>query len=233
MNDCERDVQSVSGTRAIRVGLVEDDPNVRAHLVDLLGKSPELEVVGEAASVAGSEAVIGLRPDLLILDLGLPDGSGIDVIRRVREDPALSACRILVLTLFSDERRVLDALSGGADGYLLKDTADGIFVREIFATLAGAAPISSAAASHLLRRVRRQDGPPTRAAAPEGQTRTTRAVEGLQLLARGLSYKEAAAIMGISPNTVADYVKSIYRKMGVNSKGEAVFEAVASGVIRL
>lgn len=233
MNDCESNVQSGPAVRVIRVGLVEDDPHVRSHLVALLAAAPEFEIVGEAGSVAGSEAVIGLRPDLLILDLGLPDGSGIDVIHRIRRDAALSDCRILVLTLFSDERRVLDALSGGADGYLLKDTADEIFVREIFATLAGAAPISSAAAAHLLRRVRSREVIPTAVTSPGSHELTVREVQLLQLLAKGLSYKESAVMMGISPNTVADHIKRIYRKMGVNSKGEAVFEAVASGVIKL
>jgi DNA-binding NarL/FixJ family response regulator len=233
MSGCEDLLQPLSGPRVIRVGVVEDDPIIRAHLIDLIGAAPGLQVVGEAASVSASEAVISLRPDLLILDLGLPDGSGIDIIRRVRRDTALSGCRILVLTLFSDERRVLDALSSGADGYLLKDTEDELFVREIFATLAGAAPISSAAAAHLLRQVRHQAGSPAEPSPSPALALTPREIELLRVLAKGMSYKEAAGVMGISPNTVADYVKNIYRKMGVNSKGEAVFEAVASGVISL
>lgn len=214
------------------MGVVEDDPNVRAHLVDLLTETTEFEVIGEASTVAAAETLIARRPDLLILDLGLPDGTGIDIIRKVRANPGLCDCRILVLTLFSDERRVLDAISSGADGYLLKDTSDAVFVSEIFATLAGASPISSAAASHLLRRVRQEGSARPDTSALEVPL-TSREVELLQVLARGLSYKEAAGAMGISPNTVAGYVKTIYRKMNVNSKGEAVFEAVASGVIRL
>lgn len=233
MSGCGEELQPAPGSRSIRVGVIEDDPSIRAHLVDILTVSPGFEIIAEAASVAASEAVIKKKPDLLILDLGLPDGSGIDVIRRVRQDTELSGCRILVLTLFSDERRVMDALSAGADGYLLKDTEDDIFVREIFATLAGASPISSAAAAHLLRRVREQAAPAAATPLQSGLTLTHREVELLQVLAKGLSYKEAAGIMGISPNTVADYVKNIYRKLGVNSKGEAVFEALASGVIRL
>lgn len=218
----------------VTVTVIEDDPAVRAHIVGIVAASARLAVVGEAESVAEAVALLDLRPGLMVLDLGLIDGSGIEVIRRARAEPALADMKILVLTLFSDEERVLSALTAGADGYLLKDTDDAVFLQEIFATLDGSAPISSAAAAHLLKKLRTEGTPGAPTSPPQpGFSLTPREIELLQLLAKGLSYKLAAQSLGISPNTVGDYVKSIYRKMDVNSRSEAVFEAINTGMIRL
>lgn len=213
-----------------RILIVEDDPLVRANLRQAIEHSPGLELAGEAETVAGALALLGPSIDLVILDLGLPDGSGIDVLHALRADPALAGTRVLVFTLFCDEARVVAALGEGADGYLLKDTDPAELLRDIHATLEGAAPISPAAAAHLLRRFR---AAPVAATATPAATLTPRETELLQLLSRGLSYAEAAQSLGISPHTVRDHVKNLYRKLGVNSRGEAVFEAVSSGMIRL
>lgn len=220
-----------------RVLIVEDDMLVREGLAGLLADCADLVVDAAVACVRDALAALPSAPDLILLDLCLPDGEGIDVIRAVRTDPTLAGTRILVLSLFNDEGRVLGALGAGADGYLLKDCEPDMLRQSIRATLAGETPISPAAAAHLLRQFR---------AAPEvlkGERKaasgealsplTAREIDLLKLLAKGLSYVDAAATMGISSHTVHDHVKNIYRKLDVNSRGEAVFEAVSMGVISL
>ncbi|MBK8630557.1 MAG: response regulator transcription factor [Sphingomonadales bacterium] len=221
-----------------RVLIVEDDALVRECLVAMLAGRADFMLHGAVATVAEAMAALQDAPDLILLDLCLPDGDGLDVIRAVRADPALAGTRILVLSLFSEEDRVLSALGEGADGYLLKDCEPDTLLHNMRATLAGETPISPAAAAHLLRRFRATpDGAPTRTkdAPPPGQSSglSAREVDLLNLLAKGLSYAEASRTLGISSHTVHDHVKSIYRKLGVNSRGEAVFEAVSAGVISL
>ena len=134
--------------------------------------------------------------------------------------------------MFGDEASVISALEAGADGYLLKDATD--VAESILQVVQGGAPMSPAIAAHLLRRFRT----PRSAAAP-AEASVSRALLAprelalLECLARGLSYREAAQELTISHHTVADYVKAIYRKLSVNSRGEAVFEAVRTGLIRM
>ncbi len=220
-----------------RVLIVEDDPLVREGLAGLLADCADLVVEAAVPCVCDALVALASAPDLILLDLCLPDGEGVDVIRAVRANPGLASTRILVLSLFNDEGRVLGALGAGADGYLLKDCEPDMLRRSIRATLAGEAPISPAAAAHLLRQFRATPEvlkDERRAASGESLSPlTAREIDLLKLLAKGLSYAEAAATMGISSHTVHDHVKNIYRKLDVNSRGEAVFEAVSMGVISL
>src|SRR5690606_13468084 len=179
---------------------------------------------GVATCLAGSDALFEARPDLVLTDLGLPDGSGLDLIPRLRAQ----GIRSLVVTAFGDRETVLAALAAGADGYLLKDSPAGAVLDGIRQTLAGAAPISPAAAVFLLERFR-----PPAASVPAGERLTPRETELLTLFSRGHSYKSAARALGISPLTVGDHVKAIYRKLEVNSRGEAVFAAVRRGQLAL
>ena len=228
-----------SGAPPYGVVVVEDDPVVRSVISAIVASSDRLTLLNQIDTVEGAMTVLTDRPDILILDLGLPDGSGIDVIRAVRADPTLQGLKILVLTLFSDEERVMTALSAGADGYLLKDTEDAALLEKIFETLHGGSPISSAAAAHLLRRMRaglagpEADARQAPSVDPAAIPLTVRELELLQMLAKGLSYKETALTLKITPNTVGDHVKNIYRKLNVNSRSEAVFEGLNTGVIRL
>lgn len=213
-----------------RVIVVEDDDRLRDYALQVLAAAGEIEVIGQAANLADGLALADLKPDLALLDLGLPDGSGIDLIEAIRTSNP--ACRILVFTVFEDRTSVLGTLKAGADGYILKDTSAEALLAHARATLAGETPISARAASHLLSLVR--DEPvveePAAAGAPHLSTRER---ELLEYLARGVSRKEAARIMGISPYTVAEYVQSIYRKLQVKSRGEAVYEAIQARLIRL
>lgn len=213
-----------------RVIVVEDDQRLRAHAIAALSASAELDIVGQAATVAEGMALVDQRPDLALLDLGLPDGNGIELIESIRSKSP--QCRILVFTVFEDRASVLNTLRAGADGYILKDTSADMMLDYVRATLAGETPISARAASHLLSLVRQE---PTDAGgrAADAPHLSPRERELLEYLARGLSRKEAARIMNLSPYTVAEYMQSIYRKLQVKSRGEAVFEAIQSGMIRL
>lgn len=214
------------------VAIVEDDPFVRRHVARLIEAHPELDLVGQAGTLAEGRALLAAAPHLVVIDLGLPDGSGLDLIREAaaRTPPP----RLLVLTVFGDESSVLSAVAAGADGYVLKDSADEALCADMIETLNGGSPISASVAAYLLRRLRRdEDATPPEATMPDASPVTPREVELLNLLARGLSYREVAGALNISHHTVGAHIKAIYRKLAVNSRSEAVFEAVQSGLIRL
>lgn len=208
-----------------RIGIVEDDPIIRAHLAQVIGRAADFELAGEASSVQQGRALLACSLDLLVLDLGLEDGSGLDLITyaaALKVPP-----RVLVLTVFGDETSVMSAIAQGAHGYLLKDSAEDSLLDNIAEVLKGGSPVSASVAAYLLRHMRQR--PPL----PEADSGlTTRELELLDLLARGLSNKEAAQGLGISPFTVGDHIKAIYRKLAVRSRGQAVYEAVNRGLIR-
>lgn len=211
-----------------RISLLEDDVNVAAHFVDIITSDPELSLDIQAGSIAEAQAILGRGADLVLTDIGLPDGSGLDFIRTLK---AVRECKVLVVTAFGDRDTVVAALRAGADGYLLKDSTPETILDGIHVTLMGGAPISASAAVYLLDRLRQSETDETPAVAAESLTR--REVELLTVFARGQSYKEAARSLGISPLTVGNHVKAIYRKLEVTSRGEAVYVAMRRGQLRL
>lgn len=212
--------------------VIEDDARLRRYAIAALSAAQELTVVGEAGNLADGLALVEQLPDLVLLDLGLPDGSGLEIIQRMHE--AKPACRVLVFTVFEDRASVIGTLKAGADGYILKDTSAEQILAHVRATLAGETPISARAASHLLSLVRTDPvaSEPAEAQAQAPQL-SPRERELLEYLARGLSRKEAARVMNLSPHTVAEYVQGIYRKLQVRSRGEAVFEAIQQKILKL
>lgn len=213
-----------------RVIVIEDDERLRRYALDVLSQAEDFAIVGDAGTLAEGLPLVDHFPDLALLDLGLPDGSGIKVIEAIRAK--VPSCRVLVFTVFEDRASVLGTLKAGADGYLLKDTTAQMLLAHVRATLAGETPISARAASHLLSFVR--DEPAAGDAAPaDAPHLSPRERELLEYLARGLSRKEAARVMNLSPHTVAEYVQSIYRKLQVRSRGEAVYEAIQAKLIRI
>lgn len=213
---------------AASIWLVEDDPRVRARLEGVLKAHPQLEFLGSAASLAAGRAALASRvPDVLLTDLGLPDGRGETLIDEVsRRHPEV---RILVITVFADEQTVISALEAGASGYLMKDADDAALQLALSQLLDGGAPICPSIARHLLRRLRPE---PTPAADPSVHL-TGREQEVLQLLAKGYIAKEVAELLSLSPHTVTAHVRSIYRKLAVRSRAEAIYEAVQMGLIRM
>lgn len=208
-----------------RIAILEDDPFIREHFIEIIGSTSDLSVCAVAASISETPLLIEARPDLLLADIGLPDGSGLDVLPSIK---AATGCKALIITAFGDRDTVVTALGAGADGYLLKDSAPSVILDGVRVTLEGGAPISAAAAVYLLERLRANPEPIISEAGAKEHL-TQRETELLAVFARGSSYKEAARILGISPLTVGNHVKSIYRKLAVNSRGEAVYEAVRQG----
>lgn len=216
-----------------QIAILEDDRIIREHFIEIINSTPDLEVCGFATDIGEVPKLIAGKPDLLLADIGLPGGSGLDVLPAIK---AVAGCKALIITAFGDRDTVVAALAAGADGYLLKDSATAVVLDGVRVTLDGGAPISAAAAVYLLERLRGESinaRPDTLSANPPIEGLTQRETELLTVFARGLSYKEAARLLGISPLTVGNHVKSIYRKLAVNSRGEAVFEAVRQGRLSL
>lgn len=211
---------------ATTVGLIEDLPPHRAMLERAVAACADLDLRFSVGSLAAARPFLELPPDLLLVDLDLPDGRGDSVMAQL--DARTS---VLVVTVFGDEASVVQALQRGARGYVLKDAGEQAVVDAIASVLAGGAPLTPSVAAHLLKRFRQ--AAPAAAAAADKDGLTPREFEVLRMLARGFSYREAAVHLAISPHTLSHYVKQIYGKLAVNSRSAAVFEAVNQGILRL
>ncbi len=209
--------------KPIRTAIVEDDPALRKMLVALLQEDPAYSVVAEfAEGRAAIGAAAHLALDILLVDIGLPDISGIEVIRKLKV--LCPDCSMLVVTTFGDEKTVTAALEAGADGYLLKGTAPEELKRDLHALRDGGSPLSPMIARKLLNRLQSKAADQKPDAG--GETRLTRREhEILEMIAKGFSYAETSKICGVSTATVHSHLKSIYRKLEVHSKTEAVYEA--------
>ncbi|EGF91013.1 response regulator [Asticcacaulis biprosthecium C19] len=211
-----------------RVLIVEDNLLFRHYLADSLLAAPEVTVIGAVGRVAHAVAFAEQAPDLVLLDLGLPDGGGLEVIAAIREKAP--ACKFLVITVFEDRASVLKTLRAGADGYVLKDATSEHLVSYVRSALAGVNPISSRAARHLLKISDEGEAQPVTSSHPPLRPREK---EMLEHIAQGLSQKAVARLMNLSPHTVAEYTQNIYRKLSVKSRGAAVFEAIQHKLIDL
>ncbi|MGH6683017.1 MAG: response regulator [Pseudolabrys sp.] len=209
--------------KPIRIVIVEDDPASRNMLVSALQAEPDCAVVAEFAE--GKPAISAfpdLAPDMVLVDVGLPDISGIDVIRRLKA--ADSNCDALVVTTFGDERTITSALEAGADGYLLKGTPLEELRRDIHSLRNGGSPLSPMVARQLLNKLQFKHVD-ERPEAANGTSLTPREHDILAMIAKGFSYTETSQICGVATATVHSHLKSIYRKLEVHSKTEAVYEA--------
>lgn len=213
-------------TRAVL--LVEDDAATREQLADAVSLHPNLELVAAVGTLADARRCLregGI--DVLLTDLGLPDGSGIDLVRDATRDGAALA---LVITVFGDENHIVDAIRAGAMGYLLKDHPQSRVGDAIMELVHGGSPISPAIARYLLRNMQAEAHPRPEADAP---VLSEREREVLHFIVKGFSYGEIAGMIGISPHTVATHIRKIYRKLSVNSRGEAVYEAMKMGLVEM
>ncbi len=211
--------------------VVEDDTETREYFAEALrgdhGAGYTYLVTTAASLRQGMEELHRKQPDIMLVDLGLPDGNGLDLIRSAR---MLSTdILILVITVFGDEASVVSAIEAGARGYLVKSEAPADLLKSVREILSGGAPISPGIASHLLRRVQ-QTGSSDH---PDGPRFTRRERDVLGLMVKGLPYLEAAGVLGITRNTVAGHVKNIYSKLEVSSRGEAVYEALSQGIVKI
>ena len=213
--------------------LVEDDANTRARLARVIGAHDRLLLLGEAGSCAEARALFErVRPQVLLTDLGLPDGTGIALIREARG--RFPDVLPLVITVFGDEQHVVSSIEAGATGYILKDSAPADVISCIRLLRAGGSPVSPVVARSVLRAIRNRMGStaPARAPGSEQNPLSARETEILQLLAKGMSFNEIGEILGISPHTVTAHLKKIYRKLAVHSRGEAVYEATQMGLLK-
>ena len=218
-----------------KVLIVEDDPQMRARYAQMLAQDPSFEVTASVGTGGEGMAMVDLRkPDVLLIDLGLPDMSGIEVIRHATQN--VSKCECMVVTVFGDEEHVLASIEAGAAGYLLKDASTEAFLEGIRELINGGSPISPIIARRLLKRFHGESSAVQPDTAGEddapGVALSAREKEILLLASKGFNYPEMGKLMGISPHTVTSHVKKIYRKLAVHSRGEAVFEANRMGLIR-
>lgn len=209
-----------------RVLIVEDEQRTRKRLSQIVQATSGYELIAAVGTLQAAIAALAENtPDVVLLDLGLPDGSGESLIRHLRQHGKPS--EVLVISVMGDERSVLGAIETGAGGYLLKDSSDADVVAAIEQLCAGGAPLSPAIAVHLMRRLKT---PEPRAGLVAAQL-SERELELLRLIAKGLSYDEVGQIMGLKYNTIASYAKELYRKLQVHGRSEAVFEATQLGLV--
>ena len=210
----------------IRTAIIEDDPTTIDLLRSAIDPADDIEIVAVARNVGGGLSLIEAGGyDVLLCDLGLPDGSGITLIRAsAQRHPAAD---IMVITIFADQANVLASVKAGARGYLLKDEQFADCVEDIRNIRRGGSPISPIIARQLLAQLQ----PGNADAVPQWEGLSPREHEVLNLLARGFSNPEIAELLAISKLTVGTHVKNIYRKLEVNSRSEAVFEASSRGIM--
>lgn len=231
-----------------QVLIVEDDPDTRAFFARSVAQCAQLRLIDAVESVAAAQQVLGERGgqvDVLLVDLGLPDGSGLDVIRKALAlNPTLEP---LVVSMFGDEENVLAAIEAGALGYIHKDSTPDDVAQVILDMRAGASPISPMIARRVLTKYRNPKQKRPSALDPVGfdainvvanremdETSlpiSPREQEVLELIARGFSYAEISRLQDLSVHTVQTHVKRLYAKLSVHSKTEAVFEASRLGLL--
>lgn len=222
-------------TRAT-VLIVEDEAYFRNMLSGAISAAHDMTLVAAASDLdEGLQCLDRYHPDVLLMDIGLPGGSGIELIRYAAE--FLPQCEVMVFTVFADDELVIQCIEAGATGYLLKDSSDFDVAQQIRLLLAGGSPISPAIARRLLRRIGHHNTHPAASHSATvvheatGVSLSEQEFTVLSLCSRGFSYREIAEMLGVAPRTVETYVKRIYHKLQVHSKTEALFEARKLGLI--
>ena len=221
----------------IRVAIVEDDPGLLEMLSRAVGAASDLHLTGTAATLAEALALLeGPPADVLLVDLGLPDGSGIEVIHAAVR--LWSTCNVMVSTTFTDVTHVMRSIEAGAAGYLVKDSSPVRIVDEIRSVASGGSPISPIIARQILARFRQTTAGAKASSAHDEVPHTAstpllsaREKEVLELITKGFTTAEIAKLMQLSHFTVRTFVRRIYGKLEVKSKAEAIYEARTLGLL--
>ncbi len=207
-------------TAAVRVLIVDDHPMVRRGLSELFDGESDIEVIDAVGSGEQAVAVsLAARPDVVLMDVSMPDMDGIEATRRLLE--VRPEARVVMLTSFADHERVMEALDSGAIGYLLKDAESDELLRGVRAAARGESPLSPRAARALITERRGQR---------PFQELTSRELDVLRLVARGLSNKQIAWRLAISEKTVKAHMTSIFGRIGVADRTQAALWAQRHGV---
>lgn len=224
---------TVPETPLIQVAIVEDDPGFSEALRRAVQAAPDMRLAGMVGTQAQGLAMVqGPPPDVLLVDLGLPDGSGIAVIQAAAE--LWPGCSIMVSTNFGDETHVMRSIEAGAAGYLLKDSSPAKMIDEIRSLAGGGSPISPIIARQILARFRQGASSPVGDPMPSADVPSplsAREHEVLVFITKGFTAHEIAALMQLSHFTVRSFVRRIYSKLKVTSKAEAIYEARAQGLL--
>ncbi len=209
---------------ATRVLIVDDHAVVRRGIQMFLETDPSIQIVGEAEDCRDAvQKARNLQPDIILMDLVMPQGDGIEAIAEMKHhSPDL---KVIVLTTFGDEPRVMAAMEAGANGYLLKDADGGALLQAVHAAQQGDTPIHPHVVQYLVRNFTKRDS-------VNGNNRLTeREKEILQLVSQGLSNKAIAKSLSLTPGTVKVHVSNILDKLGVSNRTEASVLALQMGLI--
>ncbi len=210
--------------------VIEDQPALAQWLSQTLQEAFDGVRVLHAGSLQTARMLLTSRdasPDIALVDLGLPDGSGVDLIREL--SVAHPACHCVVSTIYADDQHLFPALRAGAGGYLLKDQPRERIVASLRGIAAGEPPLSASIARRLLRVF--GDEPASAATAPADNHLTPRERETLALIAKGYKIAEVATSLGVTHNTAHGFIKNVYRKLKIGSRAEAATEAARMGLI--
>jgi DNA-binding NarL/FixJ family response regulator len=206
---------SPSESQRIRLLLVEDHEVVRVGLRTLFQGTEMIEVVGEAKNMATAIAeAVRLKPDVVLMDIRLPDGSGVEACREIRA--ICPDTRVLFLTSYSDEEAALASISGGADGFLLKDIGGEALIHAIKTVAAGQSILDPAVTRPILERMRSLTS-----AAGQGEELSPQEQRVLALVAEGKTNKEIAVALGLSDKTVKNYLSNVFQKLQVTRRSQA------------
>jgi DNA-binding NarL/FixJ family response regulator len=204
----------------IRILLVDDHPVVRHGLRGMLEAEPDLEVVAEAGGgVAGLELAVQQRPDIVLMDLRMPDGDGVAATEQILA--RLPGVRVVVLTSYESDRDILRAIEAGACGYLLKDASGAELAEAVRAAARGETVLAPSVASTLVRQVR----------SPAPAPLSAREMQVLQLVARGLTNADIGRALFISEATVKTHLLRTFAKLGVADRTAAVTKAMSHGML--
>jgi DNA-binding NarL/FixJ family response regulator len=211
----------------IRVLLADDHVLVRQGIRQFLEQAPGIEVVAEADNGESAVRLVQeLRPDVAVLDIAMPQVTGVEATRRIKQH--FPDVRVLILTAYDDDPYIRALLQAGADGYVLKTARADALIQAVRDVHAGLTPLSPTVATKVVRQMTHPRPP---GAADQVEVLTEREIETLRLVAHGKTNREIGQALGISHRTVQGHLANVYEKLGVNSRTEAVTEALKRGWI--
>lgn len=207
----------------MRVLIVEDIAETRRWLTEIVEEAFPGALITTADTLRLARSLLDHPHDLALIDLGLPDGSGLDLLRQIRGGGSPTLC--VVTTVMGDDASVVGALSAGAQGYLLKENPAAILVHQLRQIHMGLPALSPSIARRIMEHFS-LTGP----SAPPEHGLTERETEVLALISRGMRNAEVGRALGLADTTVASYIKSVYRKLGISSRAEAAWHATRMGL---